>query len=410
MMRRNGSTTAACVLATMLAAGTAFGQQSKETTLSWQSAATGAGVNGELKVPQEAAGVLPTVIYLKNLAAPRIGQEADDPIIADMLKEGEQVLVLDYAKNPAAVSPAINLDINKLRQDITGKAKFLGDHHVDVAHLYVLPEGCRVKRNVPFFDEGGVKLAMDIFYPSQPNTRPPLLMEITCDNANRMGAGSLAFCRDTLIEGALLQGFATAMVDHPNPGKYPGFYTFPEGLQRMKAAVRTLRAEGPTLGTTDKIGVIGFSRGSPLATLLAVTGGAKEFEVGGLHPEQSSRVQAALIHGERYDYTALKSDDPMYKRYEKAWGTREARPELWEARSPIKYVTKDDPPMFLDTSNAEEPIYREQLAMFEKKLTEVGVPHEYQVDRDGRGHQVSLNPRTLESIYTFFGKYLKDAH
>jgi hypothetical protein len=408
-MRRNGSATVACVLATMLGAGAAFGQQGREITISWQSAATGVAVSGELKVPQKTAAVIPTVIYLKNLAAPRIGREGDDSIIADMLKEGEQVLVLDYAKNPAAVSPAINLDINKLRQDITGKAKFLGDHHVDVARLYVLPEGCRLKRDVPFFDEGGVRLAMDIFYPSQPVSRPPLLMEITCDNANRMGAGSMAFCRDTLIEGALMQGFATAMVDHPNPGKYPGFYTFPQGLERMKAAVRTLRAQGPSISATDRIGVIGFSRGSPLATLLAVTGGAKEFEVGGLHPEESSRVQAALIHGERYDYTALKPDDPMYKRYEAAWGTREARPDVWKARSPISYVTSDDPPMFLNTSNAEEPIYREQLAMFEKKLTQSGVPHVYQVDQDGRGHQVSLSPRTLESIYGFFGKYLKDA-
>jgi acetyl esterase/lipase len=376
--------------------------------VTWQSRATGGPIKGTLLPPTgglSAAGAIPTIIYLQNLGLARVGQEADAPIIADLRAAGQQVVVLDYAKNAAAVSPAINQDIDKLRQDITGK-KFLAAGGVDPAHLYVLPEGCRVKRDVPFYTDAGHTWAMDIYYPSQPAKPVPMLMEITCDNANRMGASSLVFCQDTLVEGALLAGFASAMVDHPVYPSYKGMFPMPDSLCKMKSAVRTLRAEGKKLALADKIGVIGFSRGSPLAALLAVTGGNKDFEVGGINADVSSTVQAALLHGERYDFMALTAVDSMYNRFETAWGKRADQPQAWDAHSAIRYVSKDSPPMFLNTSDKEEVTYREQLALFEKRLTDKGVEHVFQVDPDGRGHKVTLDPKTLSAIYGFFAKHL----
>jgi hypothetical protein len=378
--------------------------------VTWTSVVTKGEVRGELTPPPNApASPLPTVIYLTHLAAPRVGQEPDDLILADFLKDGLQVVTLDYAGHPATTSPGLNLDINELRQAINGK-KFLAGR-VDLAHLYVLPEGCRLKRDVVFYETGdGAKKqwAMDIFYPSKPAAPVPMLMEITCDNENRMGTFSLAFCRDTLVEGALLAGFATAMVDHPVPAPYKGMFPMPDSTIRMKAAVRTLRHEGKALGANGEIGVIGFSRGSSQAALLATTNGRPEFEKGGLNPGESSDVQAALVHGERYDFMALTPVDGMYKRFEAAWGKREEKPEAWDAHSAIRYVTSQTPPMFLNTSDKEEVTYREQLALLDKKLTEAGVEHVYQVDADGRGHRVTTDPGTLKAIYSFFRAHLKE--
>src|SRR6478609_5215232 len=75
----------------------------------WDSATTGGLIAGELRLPERPAGrrdgTVATVIYLKNLSIPRIGAEADAPIIADLLHDGCQVLVLDYAKHRSATSP-----------------------------------------------------------------------------------------------------------------------------------------------------------------------------------------------------------------------------------------------------------------------------------------------------------------
>jgi acetyl esterase/lipase len=228
-------------------------------------------------------------------------------------------------------------------------------------------------------------------YPSKPAKPVPMLMEITCDNVNRMGSFSLLSCRDTLLDGAQAAGFAVAMVDHPVPPPYKGIDDpMPQSLELMNDAVKVLKALHAELGTSDKIGAIGFSRGGPFAAMLACTGS----------------VQAALIHGNRYDYLDLLPNDPMLARFEKAWGKGAENKDKWAIHGAANYLTKNAAPMYLNTSDAESPEYRDGLAKFDKRLTDLGVEHVYQVDNDGRGHRVSTDPKTLANIYEFFQKHV----
>jgi dienelactone hydrolase len=274
-------------------------------------------------------------------------------------------------------------EILKLRDDARAT-------HPD--RFFILPEGYRLKENVEFARDGDRVLAMDVMYPSKPPGPVPVLMEITCDNANRMGSGSLLFCRDTLLEGGAFAGFAVAMVDHPVRPPYKGIDDpMPESLDRMKLAVAKLRELSKELGTSDKIGAIGFSRGGPFAAMLAADG----------------TVQAALVHGNRYDYLNLLDNDPMLARFEKAWGKREDNSERWAIHGASHYLTKNASPMFLNTSDAESPEYQHGLKQFDAHLTKLGVKHVYQVDNDGRGHRVTTDPATLSKIYDFFRENLK---
>jgi dienelactone hydrolase len=383
-----------------------------DSRIHWPSTTIDGIVQGVVRIPPNPAraadGSIATVVYLKGLAISRLGQEADETILRDLLAAGDLVLILDYAHDSRATSPAINADMLKLRQDIGGKDKtLLTDYKVDLNHLFILIEGFRLKRDVEFATDGSRVLAMDVQYPSQPPHPVPALMEITCDNANRMGTGSLLFCRDTLLDGGMAAGFAVAMIDHPAPPPYKGIDDpMPQCIHRLKAAVRTLRSMSGELHLNGQIGAIGFSRGGPMAALLAVTGDRPDLEGDGLHREMSSRVQAALIHGNRYDYSKLSEKDPMYKRFEKAWGPYDANRQKWEAHGPAAYLTKDAAPMFLNTSNAESQEYRDGLSQFDQALTAAGVEHQYQVDEDGRGHRVTTDPATLKRIYDFFQKHL----
>ena len=123
-------------------------------------------------------------------------------------------------------------------------------------------------------------------------------------------------------------------------------------------------------------------------------------------PGDDSAVQAALIHGNRYDYLDLLPTDPMLPRFAKAWGERDSNREKWAEHGAAYYLDKTAAPMFLNTSDAESPEYRDGLAKFDKLLTDRGIEHEYQVDADGRGHRVSTDPKTLGRIYEFFHKHL----
>ena len=360
----------------------------------WKSAATGTAIHGEVHLPTEpTTQPAPTVVYLKNLSIPRLGTDTDDAILTDLRDTGHLVLVLDYAHHASAISPNLNADVLKLRDDIAGKTmSLLADQPVDPNRIYILPEGFRLKRDIEFARDGKRTLAMDVIYPSKPDKPVPVLMEITCDNQNRMGSGSLLFCRDTLLEGGALAGFAVAMVDHPVPPPYKGIDDpMPESLDRMKSAVATLRKLSNELGTTEKIGAIGFSRGGPFAAMLAADG----------------TVQAALVHGNRYDYLDLLPNDPMLARFEKAWGKRDVNRERWAMHGASFFLTKNAAPLFLNTSDAESPEYRHGLERFHELLAAQHVEHVYQVDADGRGHRVTTDPATLKKIYDFFHEHLK---
>lgn len=367
--------------------------------ISWQSDTTGDSIKAGFYKPETTNSDAPTplVIYLVNLSSPRVGMEETESILTDLISEGYRVLVLDYRSHPLAKSPELHADLLKLRQNLGEKErKLLAEHKIDVNQVYILPEGYRLKRNIEFARDGSRVLAMDVMYPSRPRQPVPMLMEITCDNASRMGNFSLVFCRDTLVEGALLNGFAAAMVDHPVAPPYKGLDDpMPQSLDRMMAAVTTLRQLSPSLHGNGKIGAIGFSRGGPFAAMLAVQ-----------ELNRDARVQAALIHGNRYDYLHLDPEDPMLARFTKAWGPLESNRDKWAIHGASHYLGKDPAPMFLNTSDTESPEYRKGLADFAERLRAMNAPFVYQMDQDGRGHRVSSDPKTLAAIYAFFHQYL----
>jgi hypothetical protein len=302
-------------------------------------------------------------------------------LLCTFASAAEPTATVIYLKEP----PAPN-EILKLREQ-----------HKDSNRLFILPEGFQLRENVEFARDGDRVLAMDIMYPAKSAKPVPLLMEITCDNVNRMGSGSLLFCHDTLLEGATAAGFAVAMVDHPVRPPYKGIDDpMPECIERMKLAVKKLREVGPELGISEKIGAIGFSRGAPFAAILAGQGGQ-----GG-----QGGVQAALVHGNRFDYLDLLPNDPMLGRFERAWGKRDENRDKWLAHGAVQYLSPKAAPMFLNTSAAESPEYRDGLAKFDAELTKRHIEHVYQVDQDGRGHRISTDPKTLAKIYQFFHQHL----
>jgi len=366
---------------------------SDRSIITWRS-----GIAGDLRgvvinpttPPSEAK--LPVVIYMTRLPVPRLGTESDEAIFNDLRAAGYLVLVLDYANHPAAGTTRLSADFLKLREDVGGKQpKLLADHKVDVDRIFPLIEGYRLRRDVAFAQDGTRTLAMDVRYPSRPAEPVPMLIEFSCDNANRMGNGSILFCRDTLLDGGMLAGFAVAMADHPVAPPYKGIDDpMPEALERARAAAAALRVLSDEIGGNGKVGAIGFSRGATFAAMLAATG----------------QVDAALVYGNRFDYLRLRPDDKMVARFEKAWGPLDANRERWATHGAIHHLTADASPMYLNTSDAEEVAYREGLAQLAEALKARSVEHVYRVDQDGRGHRMTTDPAALAEIYSFFRKHL----
>ena len=376
-----------------------------EPLLNWK-AADGAGIPATLLSSPAPSKKSPVILYLKNLAAPRMGREPDETILRDFSKEGYLVVALDFAGRTNARVPFINRDLGKLRDDIRGK-KFLENFPVDDARVYIVPEGCRLKRDVLYFADTNRPLFLDLVYPSQPKRPVGALIEFSCDNVTRMGNTSLSICSDTILDAMATEGFAVAMADHPVAPPYKGLDAMPDCAVRIKAAVRTLRAEGEKLSLNGNIAPIGFSRGSGMALMLVTTKDMKEFEGQGEHRDVGSDVQGAVAMSGRFTYLDLLPDDHMIPRYEKAWGSRTNASEVWRRTGALDYLTNAPVPLFLTINCTESPDALHQMDVLRKRLAELGSEAAFMLDNEPRGHKVTLVPEILAGMNDYLHKQLK---
>lgn len=373
-----------------------------DTTESWPSLITSNSVEIKILEPVTATtnAPLPAIVYLENLAAPRTGTESDDAILNDFRKAGYLVAELDYAHQPKACVPFLNRDLGKLRDDIRAK-KFLAGYQLDQNHIFIVPAGCRLKRDVLYYADTNRPLSLDIIYPSQPKQPAPALIEFSCDNVSRMGNTSLSICSDTILDAAATEGFAVAMADHPVAPPYKGLDAMPDCAWRIKAAVRTLRAEGGKLGLSGKIAAIGFSRGSGMALMLATTEGNATLEGHGENPGVSSAVQGAVVMSGRFTYLDLLPDDHMIPRYEKVWGARTNNFDIWKQHGALDYLTNATMPLFLTINCSEAPDALHQMTVLRQRLAALGSDDAFMMDREPRGHKVTLDPQILDAMNAY---------
>jgi acetyl esterase/lipase len=370
----------------------------------WSSLVAGGPLELTLLEPTWTEGDTPVsvVFYLKNLAAPRIGTESDEVLIAESRAAGSLVVVVDYAGHPQARVPWINRDLGKLRDDLRAK-EILGTRAIDGAHVFIVPSGCRLWRDVIFYEDHARVLAMDIIAPANPKQPLGALIQFSCDNQNRMGNDSLSICSDTILAGAATDGLAVAMADHPVAAPYKGLDAMPESAWKIKAAVRALRAQSDKLNLNGRIVSVGFSRGSGMALMLLSTEGRSEFEGRG-RPEyfrESSSVQGAVVMSGRFSYLNLRPDDPMLSRYTQAWGARYAHADNWMGKGALDFLKLPGAPLFLTINVSESLDARHQMDILQQRLSGLGNEYRFVLDEEARGHKVTLSSAVLASMHDY---------
>ncbi|MGN6178952.1 MAG: hypothetical protein ACTHNW_07210 [Mucilaginibacter sp.] len=214
----------------------------------WKSKAAGGSIvytTTEAQTPlKDFAGNYVTVVYLENLNIKKIGRNSNKQDVAWLLAQGFRVIELNYAGNKHAVSPTINADIIAINDSIA-KGDFCG--YKDCSHYqsYILFEGYRIARNVPYFKDdptvyntpgeytSGDSLNMDIIYPANAAKAVPVILSfsysnsyatydankkmLTDENKNQRlkQEYTLAAFHDSFLEGAPANGIAWAIADHP---------------------------------------------------------------------------------------------------------------------------------------------------------------------------------------------------
>ncbi len=387
-----------------------------------------------------------TVVYLENLSLKKIGQNTNATDVIWLLSKGYRVIELNYANNVNAVSPTINADIIAIN-DAIAAGSFCGLSNCSKYRSYVLFEGYRIARDVSYFKDDptiynysssytvGDSLRMDIIYPANASVTVPVILSFSYSNSypgdaninQRLNLGnSLAGFNDSFQEGAPANGIAWAIADHPkycpwgngkpagatNNKAYGSYETNPDAAQKVKSAVRTLRALGAGMGLSGKIGIYGFSRGSTAGSMAVGDRSVTNFENAGLHIGMSDDVQVAALGSGVFDYTQIynpaESDaGNLLTNCPLVWGTLASNYAGWQSQGSYYLAqTAATTPVIFFYNTDDAAYYQDQIKHFKTKLDSLGVTTSTLVNY-GTGHSVPQTAATLTKLYNFFNQYLK---
>ncbi len=265
-----------------------------------------------------------------------------------------------------------------------------------------LPSTVKVERDLVYAEAGGAPLKLDIYSPKKSTNRLPVVIWI---HGGSWNSGSKDFCP---IGFMAAQNLAIVSMDY----RLDSVATYPAQLYDCKAAVRWLRANAARFNLDpEHVGIFGASAGGHLALLLATTADHPELEGDeGGNLGFSSRPQCVCAFYPPTDLNLLVSDprerqDPDNVVAKLIGGILNGNEDKARAASPLKYVDKNCPPIFLMHGGADRLVPPEQSRIFYAALLKAGVEAHLEIIPK-KGHGIIAPPAVAQEIYRFFSENL----
>jgi acetyl esterase/lipase len=272
------------------------------------------------------------------------------------------------------------------------------------------PDSVTIEQGISYAGTTNPRQTLDLLRPKQPRGARPLPVIAYIHGGAWMGGDKSAGLR--LLAGFVAGGdYAGATIGY----RLTGEAIWPAQIYDCKAAIRWLRANAAKYHLDpDRIGVIGESAGGHLVAMLGTSGGVAALE-GDLGPYRgtSSRVRCVvdefgpselLAMGDypsRIDHNAPGSPESRL-----VGGTLQEHQEVARAASPIRYVSRDDPPFLIIHGDADPLVPFNQSERLHKALQGAGVKSLF-VRVAGGSHGGFRNPETAKRIRQFFDKHLR---
>jgi len=186
---------------------------------------------------------------------------------------------------------------------------------------------------------------------------------------------------------------------------------FPAQVEDCKAAVRWLRANAAKYRIdSDHIGVVGFSAGGHLASMLGVTRPSDGLEGTGGNAGQSSRVQAVVSFFGPTDFSTRDWTHDLEREVIVPFlgGSIEEQPDTYRKASPYNYVTRDAPPFLFFHGTDDDLVPVDQSTRLADKLKGAGVPVQVVIlDGERHGFGDANNQKAMRQMLDFLAERLK---
>ncbi len=245
-----------------------------------------------------------------------------------------------------------------------------------------LPAGFTKQIDVVYKEVKEWKGRMDIYLPPKSEKQTPVLINMH-GGAWRTGAKEAQSGFATYFK----LGFAVANVEYrlSSQGNAPG------AIEDVRCAMLYLINHADSLNIDiNKIVFCGSSAGAHLAMMAGLMGSSNtQFDKGCTLTDKKYTIAAIIAQSTPSvlfetttsgDLKVLK-DGAIYEWF----GSRKDDARFAQQLSPITYVAKDNPPIFLSHGNADPRVPYQQSVELDAKLTKAGVKHVF-ITIDGGGH------------------------
>ncbi|HOI55088.1 MAG TPA: Ig-like domain-containing protein [Phycisphaerae bacterium] len=394
------------------------------------------------------------IVYLKNAAWPRIGQEPDLPILRDNIRKQFIVITVDFGDDPKAVSTFIDKDLHDLFRAVYGvkTESLLKDTGLKPINYrcFFMPAGYRVATDLVYWEIDkhavhgtmeyimqsyneyivpkvqGLKPAssprdmvdrqgkpfdytvkMDIVYPSQAKGKLPVLVNSETISERNPNSSPSSYRPHYL--GFTLRGYVHVVMGHcfnPCVNHYFHFIRFEldhwNGLACYTAAMRYLRKYSDRYAMdTDHIGMIGHSKGQYAVTRLSDPNHA-----GGRESQRYSEFPKGF--GAFPEGTPEPQPWPGY-----ASTIHAGYQSMGMGTFEPEFITSDYvPTIYACGEEEQESISKKGFPMFARRLEELDVNH-ISMLMEGMGHDLAsgydrrLGVDRYQLVHDFFDRYLK---
>ncbi len=265
---------------------------------------------------------------------------------------------------------------------------------------FPVPDNITEYKDIVYETIESTELKLDIYHLKNLTKKEPLLIFI---HGGGLTKGDKRDYLRYTVDFAQ-KGYITASIQY----RFANKVKFPGQLFEVNSAIRWLKRNADKYNIdSSKIALIGGSAGGHLSLMAGYTNGIKEFNDKS-DTLISSRVQAVVDLYGPVDFTTKYAREHSIS-VNMFGKTYDEDPKIYEMSSPIKFVSKDDPPTLIFQGTIDDLVPVSQSDSLAKKLEETGVPVEYH-RLEGWPHtmdiEVGVNKYCQYYMNRFFEKYI----
>ena len=264
--------------------------------------------------------------------------------------------------------------------------------------------------NISYANDTLKRHQLDIFLPPNAGLNTPLIVWIH-GGAWNMGTrfNDMSYMGNT-IKGLLESGYALATIEY----RYSTEAIFPAPLQDCNQAIEYLYQHAAQYKLDkNRIGLIGFSAGGHLASLLALS---NNNAVPSFYPNNAKphfKIKCVLDYYGPSDLVTLGSNpDTIVNNSRNSISTLLGgmplqRPDIARRASPTTYVDKNDPPFFIVQGEKDESVPYTQSQMLAAWLTVNGVANQLTIVPGAPHYGVMFDAADIrKNLFAFLAAHL----